>query len=50
MAESYHELDPDGDLVLILDPSSLGYRSVEDDARSEGMVKLNRLEVRYHFG
>ena len=48
MVEPNHELDPDGDLVLILNPSSLGYENVVNNFRSEGMVKSNRLEVRYY--
>lgn len=47
MAEpNNHELDPDGDLVLILHPSSSGYKNVVHDAPSEGMVKPTRL---YYF-
>lgn len=32
MAELSHKLDLDGDLVLILDPSSLGYKDLSDGA------------------
>ena len=47
--EPNHELDPDGDLVLILNPSSFGYKNAVHGPQSEGMVKLNRLEVRHYF-
>ena len=33
IVEPYHELDPDGDLVLILDSSSLGSKKMLHDAR-----------------
>ena len=46
--EPNHELDPDGDLILILNPSSLGYKNIVHNVRSEGIVKCIRLEVRYY--
>ena len=45
LVEPEHELDPDGDLVLILYPSSIGYRNTIGDARSKSMVKLHRRKV-----
>ena len=45
--EPNHELDLDGDFLLILNPSSLGYKNVVPKFPSEGVVKPNRLEVRY---
>ena len=49
MVEPNYELDPDEDLVLILNPPSLRYKNVVHNFRSEGMVKSNRLEVRYYI-
>lgn len=49
LVEPNHDLDPDGDLVLILNPSSFGYKNAVHDARSEGMVSINRLEVIHNF-
>ncbi|KAL8837874.1 MAG: hypothetical protein Q9170_002349 [Blastenia crenularia] len=34
LEEPNHELDPDGDLVLILDSSSVGYKDAVNDART----------------
>ena len=45
--EPNHELDPDGDLVLILDPSSIGYSNPVHVTRSGGMVKSNRFGVMF---
>ena len=49
MVELNHELDPDGDLVLILNPFPLRYKNVVHTFRGEGMVKSNPLEVRYYL-
>ena len=49
MMEPYHELDPDGDILLILNPCSLGYKNVVPNSQSEGVVIPNQLEISYHF-
>ena len=41
MMEPYHELDPDGDLVLTLDSSSIGSKKVVQDA--QGRIRPSRL-------
>ena len=43
--EPNHELDPDGDLVLILDPSTFGCRIAVHEFLSEGMLKPNQLKI-----
>ena len=49
LMKSNHDLDPDGDLVLILNLFSFGYKNAVHDARSEGRVSINRPEVIHNF-
>ena len=42
MAGSYQEIDPDGDLILILNPSLLVLKEAVRGARGEGTVRPSR--------